>query len=68
MFSVWILTFIPLFFAEAGMLVTLLIVSLPSKYYIDSGYCILLAEAVILVEAVGRDQYYLLRPIKYNIG
>ena len=42
-------------------------------YYIDSGwwgdqYCILSAEAVILVEAVGRDQYYLLRLIKYDIG
>ena len=33
-------------------------------YYIDSGwlgdqYCLLLAETVILVEAVGRDQYQL---------
>ena len=42
-------------------------------YYIDSGwlgdqYCLLLAEAVILVEAVEQDQYQLLRPIKDNIG
>ena len=36
---------------------------------IQSDYCcLLLDEAVILVEAVGRDQYYLLRSIKYNIG